>query len=121
MKSDSYDLHHPVEDVDTPRNGGVNVEHTHGDRQGAVDEDEEDTKVYQEQVNAIVFGGRLLLVLQVLDLDEAGHGGADAEEVDEGVEYLAQVLKHRLLAGAASCRAEEDDQVQESEQEDEAA
>lgn len=109
LKSDGYNLHHPIEDVDTPRNGGVDVEHAHSDRQGTVDEDEEDTEINQEQVNAIVFGGRLLLVLQVLDLDEASHGGADAEEVDEGVEHFAQVLKHRLLTGAASCRAEEDD------------
>ena len=121
LKSDGYDLHHTIEDVNTSRDGRVDVEHTHGDGQGAVDEDEEDAKVNQEQVDAIVFCGRLLLVFKVLDLNEAGHGGADAEEVDEGIEHLAQVLKHRLLTGASSCGAEEDNQVQESEQEDEAS
>ena len=121
LESDGYDLHHTIEDVDTSRDGGVDVEHTHGDGQGAVNEDEEDAKVDQEQVDAIVFCGRLLLVFKVLDLNEASHGGADAEEVDECVEHFAQVLKHRLLAGTASCGAEEDNQVQESEQEDEAS
>ena len=120
LKSDGDDLHDAIEDVDTAGDGGVNVEQAHGDRQGAVDVNEEDAKINEEQVNAIVFSSWLLLVCKVLNLNEASHSGADAEKVDEGVEHFAEILEHSLLTGSASSGAEEDNKVQEGEQEDKA-
>ena len=121
LKSDGDDLHNAIKDVDTAGDGGVNVEQAHGDREGAVDVDEEDAKINEEQVNAIVFSSWLLLVCKVLNLNEASHSGADAEKVDESVEHFAEILKHSLLTGSASSGAEEDNKVQEGEQEDKAS
>ena len=54
-------------------------------------------------------------------MNESSHSRADAQKVDEGVEHLAEILEHSLLAGTAAGGAEEDDEVQEGEQEDEAS
>lgn len=48
LKSNGNNLHDAVEDVDAARDGGVDVEHSHGDCQGAVDVDEEDAKINEE-------------------------------------------------------------------------
>lgn len=48
LKSDGNDLHDAIEDVDAAGDGGVDVEHAHGDRQGAVDVDEEDAEINEE-------------------------------------------------------------------------
>ena len=48
LKRDGNNLHDAIEDVDAARDGGVDVEHAHGNRQGTVDVDEEDAKIDEE-------------------------------------------------------------------------
>ena len=111
------DFHDTIEDVDTARDGGVNVEHSNSDSEATVDVNEEDTKVEKKHVYANTIFQRciLIFVCQFLNLDKSHHCSKNSQKVYKSMQNFAQVFKN-WFSFKVIC-AEEHNQVKEDQEE----